>query len=148
MPGSPTPVRPYRESVWTHQDEQQFSEMQDRRVRVTKKRRATLRSALQSEVFPACAENPMGGPGDEILDLMILRAAAIRDALAPYDDGSRQASLADKVAVECEHACTHTSDSNLAGLLTQVCVACGATRTRDPLVGSGEYTRWMKKAAK
>lgn len=75
-------VESYANSVWTAQDEQQFVEMQQRRERVTTKRREALIKVMTIGVSRT--------PDIEVVDHFIANAGAIRDALEPYDSGIRE----------------------------------------------------------
>lgn len=73
---------------WSEADEAKFKEMQARRERVQNVRREALHNAMAGALMY------IGRDGDawDLLNSMIANADSIRDALAPYDSGTRPAN--------------------------------------------------------
>lgn len=89
-PTRPVPAMPMAER-WSEADEAKFNEMQARRERVQSQRREFARNALEPFFVCVHADTDISGDAwrETVTDLMIKHADAIRDALAPYDSGTR-----------------------------------------------------------
>lgn len=69
---------------WTPLDESAFQDMQSRRARVL-----ALRDKNLSDALGRCPYQGATAFGPDVIKWMKRNAAAIRDALAPFDDGAR-----------------------------------------------------------
>jgi hypothetical protein len=75
---------------WTANEERQFHEMSERRVRVLAKRREPV-AALAADLHKVDWQFP-----SNITEWLIANADEVRDVLAPYDSGVRAVEIGAK----------------------------------------------------
>lgn len=76
---------------WTQQDETQWVELNTRRHAAMKEREDALRTAVENLLHDHWPFDNFNAVLEHLVKALPLHADALRDALAPYDSGTRPA---------------------------------------------------------